>query len=195
MNIIVFDRQNASVTDILNSWTFAHVSVICRRNSASEKIAWTQHPSECPDMELLGIIFTPRYNHKYLINNNPISSISGHSDGCCVPAIFSLAELRLHITEMCAIVHWFSYIYLGRVPIDYEEWSLVSRSILAIQTGQYKPSVSIVSHCFPVVHSKWVRKMIGKEQYVAISILSTLRNIPYHILRAAAASSLIKKKM
>ena len=55
MNIIVFGSQNASVTNILNSWTFAHVSVICRGNSASEKIAGTQHQSECPDMELIGI--------------------------------------------------------------------------------------------------------------------------------------------
>ena len=38
----------------------------------------------------------------------PISSISGHSDGFCVPAIFSLAELRLHITETCAKVHYFN---------------------------------------------------------------------------------------
>ena len=37
----------------------------------------------------------------------PISSISGHSHWCCVPAIFSLAELRLHITETCAKVHYF----------------------------------------------------------------------------------------
>ena len=61
------------------------------------------------------------------ILNSSVSSISGHSDGCCVHAIFSLAELRLHITEMCAIVQLFSYTYLGGVPIDYEEWR--SRSI------------------------------------------------------------------
>ncbi len=37
-----------------NHCTIAHLSVICGGNSASEKIAGTQHP--CPDMELIGLL-------------------------------------------------------------------------------------------------------------------------------------------
>ena len=51
---------------------------------------------------------TGRGIYNSLLSHIPISSISGHSDWCCVPAIFSLAELPLHITETCAKVHEFS---------------------------------------------------------------------------------------